>query len=850
MNKNNCYHCGLPIAAGLDLRVNINAAPRNMCCIGCQAVAQAIADHDLADYYLKREALPQSAAGADFTAVPEILNGLKLYDHAGFQKSFVRELSAHEREASLSIEGITCAACIWLNEQQIAKLPGVCAVAINFATRRARVRWDEQKIQLSDILAAIVAIGYRAYPYDAAKNEAIAHQEKRIALWRLFVAGFGMMQVMMYAIPVYLAGPDGMTPDILSLMRWASFVLTLPVVLYSAAPFFRGAWRDLRFKRAGMDVPVALGVGVAFAASVWATLTASGEVYFDSVTMFVFFLLGGRYLEMLARQRAVRQNESLAKLLPALAMRVAAYPSNLAQEAVIAAELKLGEVVLVKAGEAIPADGVVLEGASCVNEALLTGESAPVHKARGATVTGGAINMDSPLFIQVEAVGEASRLSAIVRLMERAAFEKPLLVQMADRIASYFVLVLLVVAAAVAAFWWSSDPLRALWITVSVLVVACPCALSLATPIALTVASGSLARCGLLVTRSQAVESLARVTHFVFDKTGTLTTGKMHLLEVLLCSNKTQSECLALAAALEQTSEHPIGAALRIAHNEQGHSEHGHDWCVRVDQLINQAGSGISANILSMSACQTSKQNNTENNLQDRAQTLHTVHTVRIGRLDYVGELHGKALSAKAEHFAKSSDTVIALGDANGWLALLRFGDEIRPQAASLINSLKNAGLHLSLLSGDTPAAAQKIATGLNIENVKAGVSPQGKHDYVRQLQAAGAIVAMVGDGINDAPVLVQAQVSIAMGSGAPLARTQADIILLSENLTQLAQGLLLARRTLKIIRQNLLWSLAYNLLAIPLAMTGFITPWMAGIGMSGSSLLVVLNSLRLQKVS
>ena len=809
MSQDNCYHCGLPVPADQDWSVCVDGEPRAMCCAGCHAVAQAIVDHGLADYYRHRDALPDSPR----EALPAVIQGIALYDHADFQKSFVRDLGEGEREASLIIEGITCAACIWLNEQHVAQLPGVTGVQVNFATRRARVRWDERRIKLSEILTAIAAIGYRAHPYDAAKSEELARRERRSALWRVFVAGFGMMQVMMYAVPVYLAGDGDMAPDIEALLRWASMVLTLPVILYSAAPFFRGAWRDCARRRVGMDVPVALGVGAAFAASVWATITASGEVYFDSVTMFVFFLLGGRFLEMTARQRAVSVSEALARLMPAVAARVTAYPHDRSTQQVIAADLLPADVVLVRAGETIPADGCVLEGTSCVNESLLTGESAPLAKSPGATVTGGAVNIDSPLLIRVEQVGEATRLSAIIRLMERAAMEKPAIVELADRIAGRFILALLVIAAAVAIAWCLVDPGKALWITVSVLVVTCPCALSLATPVALSVASGAMARAGLLVTHGHAIETLARATHFVFDKTGTLTRGELTLLEILPLGDLDAASSLALAAAIEQSSEHPVGAALRAAAGDD---------LPALSAIANQPGNGMSA--------------------------LDHGRALRVGRPEYVAALHGRPLPAAAEPFAACGDTVIALGDAAGWLALFRLGDEVRPEAASMIGALRAAGRQVALLSGDCAPVALKVARALGIDEVHAAVSPQGKHDYVSGLQAAGAVVAMVGDGVNDAPVLAQAQVSVAMGGGSQLARTQADLILLSENLDHLARGFVVARRTLAIIRQNLLWAFAYNLIALPLAISGLITPWMAGIGMSGSSLLVVLNSLRLQR--
>ena len=810
MSQCTCYHCGLPVPATLDLSVTIGGHARPMCCIGCQAVAQAIVAKGLSDYYRNRDTLPDSPR----EAVPAILDGLKLYDHADFQKSFVRKLSEDAREASLIIEGITCAACIWLNEQHVAQLDGVVGVDINFSTRRARVRWDARRIKLSDILAAIADIGYRAYPYDAAKNEALAQKERRSALWRLFVAGFGMMQVMMYAIPVYLAGDGDMAPDIEALLRWASLVLTVPVVLYSAAPFFRGAWRDVRMFRVGMDVPVALGVGVAFFASVWATLTASGEVYFDSVVMFAFFLLGGRFLEMMARQKAVSVTEELARLMPTFASRVADYPENRLLEQMIAADLQPGDTVLVKAGETIPADGCVLEGTSSVNESLLTGESAPVAKAIGADVVGGSVNVESFLFIRVEQVGDATRLSAIIRLMERAAMEKPRIVELADRISGRFILVLLFVAVAVAVTWWFIDPAKALWITVSVLVVTCPCALSLATPVALTIASGTMARSGLLVTRSHAIETLARATHFVFDKTGTLTFGKMKLLEMLPMGALDWEACMALAAAIEQSSEHPIGEAL--CHAASGLSK------PVLGEVSNEPGSGMN--------------------------TIFEGRRLRIGRPVYVSELHGELLPESAKSFASSSDSVIALGSDAGWMALFRFADKIRPQAAAMVASLRADGVQVALLTGDSAAVSGKLAQALGIEEVHAGVSPQGKHDYVSRLQKTGAVVAMVGDGVNDAPVLAQAQVSVAMGGGSHLARSQGDLILLTENIGHLYQGYIVARHSLRVIRQNLVWAFAYNLVVLPLAMCGFITPWMAGIGMSGSSLLVVLNSLRLQR--
>jgi Cu2+-exporting ATPase len=481
MDPGDCYHCGQAVATGVDLSVSIDGQARGMCCGGCQAVAQAIIDNGLGDYYRNRDALPN----APREAMPAIVEGLQLYDHADFQKGFVRVRGegpdSSEREASLILEGITCSACIWLNEQHLSRLPGVTAVDINYATRRARVCWDERRVRLSEILAAIAAIGYRAHPYDTAKSEELARKERRAALWRVFVAGFGMMQVMMYAVPVYLAGDGEMTPAVELLMRWASLVLTLPVVLYSAAPFFRNSWRDLRLRRVGMDVPVALGVGAAFAASVWATLTAGGEVYFDSVTMFVFFLLSGRFLEMTARQRAVSVTEALARLMPVVAARMPAYPDQRDLEQVMAADLRAGDVVLVKPGETIPADGRVhRRGESSSERGTAHRRKRTGEKANQALpVTGGAVNIESPLLVEVVHVGEGD-----APIGDHPAngtcgdAEKP-----PDRRTgrSHCRSLHHQPARSWRSAWPSSGgpstPAQALWITVSVLVVSCPCAL-------------------------------------------------------------------------------------------------------------------------------------------------------------------------------------------------------------------------------------------------------------------------------------------------------------------------------------------------------------------------------------
>ena len=704
------------------------------------------------------------------------------------------------------IEGMRCTACVWLNESVLGRLPGVLGIGINATTHRAQVRWDPQRIRLSEILAAVRRIGYRAHPYDARQAEIAQRAERKQSLWRLFVAGFGMMQVMMYAVPVYMAEPGSMTPDIEQLMRWASLMLTLPVVFYSAGPFFEVAWRDLRLGRMGMDLPVALGIGVAFGASLWSTFSGHGEVYFDSVSMFVFLLLCGRYLEIRARHAVARSLDYLSRAIPEVALRL-----DTAQDAqqVAVSSLRPGDRVLVRSGERVPADGLVVEGNSFVDESLISGESRPVARQAGDTLTGGSTNLADPLVMQVERIGADTVLSSIVRLMQQAATERPALAANAERITGWFVAATLALAAGAAAVWWLVEPAQALWVAVSILVVTCPCALSLATPVALTVATGRLARQGLIVCRGHVIETLARATDVVLDKTGTLTMGQLRLTRTHALAGTAEPDGLAIAAALERGSMHPIAKALIAACP--------HALAVRDSK--HYAGLGVEAEL--------------------------DGHVYRLGRPEFVMAPHRAPVPLPDTEIPPGS-SIAMLGDESRCLALFVLGDELRPDAREFMQSLRAAGKRVHLLSGDRAETVGGLAATLGIEDVTADASPQAKLQYVQALQREGRVVAMIGDGVNDAPVLAQANVSIAMGDGAWMSQRQADAVLLSGRLGDLRAAFDTSARTLAIIRENLFWALAYNLTAVPLAALGMVTPWMAGVGMSASSLVVILNSLRL----
>jgi len=556
-----------------------------------------------------------------------------------------------------------------------------------------------------------------------------------------------------------------------------------------------------------MDVPVSLAIGLAYAASCWATVNQSGQVYFDSVTMFTFFLLAGRFLEMGARQKAGQAAEELVKLLPAMATRI----TSQGDETVAVSELSCGDKVRVKPGDSIPADGVIVEGRSSINESLLTGESHPLAKTINEKVIGGTVNIESPLLIEVQKVGEDTVLASIQRLLDRAQVEKPSIAKMADRVAAYFVAFLLVLVSAVAAWWWQHDPDQAFWIAISLLVVTCPCALSLATPAAMTAATGSLTRLGVLTTRGHALETLAKVTHVVFDKTGTLTKGQLALESTCLVSTLTEQQSLNIAAALELGSEHPVAKVfLQNASTKNA---------LTAKEIHAIPGQGVTG-------------------LIDDVQ-------YRLGCAAYIADVFD---ADKINLDQTQHATEIFLANDKELLAVFFLSDQLREQARESVQALKALGKKVWLVSGDNKAAVLHVAGQLDISNTRHSMKPEDKLAVIHELQQQGEVVAMIGDGVNDAPVLAAAQVSIAMGGGTQLAQASADMVLLSEHLPHLVDAVKMAKRSINIVRQNLGWALVYNLLALPLASMGYIAPWMAAIGMSASSLVVVLNALRLNK--
>ncbi|MFO1294592.1 MAG: cation-translocating P-type ATPase [Rubrivivax sp.] len=728
-------------------------------------------------------------------------------------------------ESSLQLGGMHCAACAGIIEQALAAVPGVQGASVSAAVQRASVRWDPERTRVSALIAAVRAAGYEAVPDAAAPARALRRAEARQALWRLFVAAFCAMQVMMLATPGYVARAGELAPDLRQLLNWGSWLLTLPVLAFSAGPFFTGAWRAAKLRRIGMDLPVALGVAITFVAGTGATFAPDGafghEVYFDSLTMFVAVLLGARCVEMRARHRAAEALEASLARLPQTAWRVAADGST---EALALHRLVPGDRVRVPAGEAFPADGTLLEGSTHADESILSGESAPVAKAAGAELVAGSLNVGAPVLMRVQRVGGDTRFEAIVSMMRSAATQRPALARAADRWAAPFLAIVLVLAAAAAVLWSFIDPTQALRVAVSVLIVTCPCALSLAAPATIVAAARGWARRGVLVQRLDAIEALARVEQVFFDKTGTLTLERLRVGAVHGVADAPLQlephEALAMAARLASWSTHPVARAIVQCAAELPPGQSAAATArMRQDRLPGSALPGVQE-VPGKGLCGRDEQG----------------REWRLGAPAWAGA-------------GASADARVVLGVDGRALAGFTLQEGLRDGAAEAVRALRAAGLRVTLVTGDGRARANDLAARLGIDEVVAEATPEAKLEALAAAQRAGRRVAMVGDGVNDAPVLARADVSIAMGQGALVSRAQADAVIVSDRLDALAAARAGALRALRIVRQNLAWAALYNALFVPLALAGWMPPLAAGLGMAGSSLWVVLNAMRAASV-
>jgi Cu2+-exporting ATPase len=716
-------------------------------------------------------------------------------------------------ESSLHLSGLHCAACAGLIEAALLAVPGVLTAQVHYAASRATVRWQPAHTRASALVDAVRDVGYGALPDTAAAARTLRRAEQQQLLWRLFVAAFCAMQVMMLAIPVYVADAGTLASDLRQLLQRSAWMLTLPVMLFSATPFFTSAWKALRSRRLGMDVPVALGIAVAFVASSGAAFDPDGvfgdEVYFDSLTMFVSFLLAGRWLELRARHRALEAIERLALAPARMAWRLRANGDGEGEvEAVSAERLQPGDRVRVAMGEAFAADGVIDTGRTSVDESLLTGESRPVDKAVGAMTVAGSLNLGAPVVQRVERVGADTRYEQIAALMREALTRRPEAVRVADRMAGPFLAVVLLLAVGAALVWSQIEPSRALWIAVSVLIVTCPCALSLAAPSALLSATSALARRGVLLRRVEALETLARVQHVMLDKTGTVSAAAPQFRSAHALGAQGDAGAMSAlnrqAVSLAAWSSHPLSRALVAAHPNLG-TEAWRD-------VREVPGCGVEA-------------------LDAQGRRW------RLGSATWLG-------AADAAH----ADAALCFGPAGEPRLAFQFDETLVDDALQAVDALRQQGLSVTLVSGDTPARVQRLAARLGIDDALAAATPERKLAALRARQARGDVVAMVGDGVNDAPVLAQADVSFALAHGAQIARSAADAVLLDGRVREVAGAVQLARRTVRVMRQNLAWAALYNAACVPLALLGYLPPWAAGLGMAASSAFVVVNAMRLQR--
>ena len=815
-----CFHCGLPNPAALPqgpaskslvrYHALVLGEARAFCCPGCVAVAESIVASGLSSYYLERDSASPTAA------LPEALEDLLRYDHPAAQSDFVHREGRYAC-TELSLENVSCAACAWLIERRLSQEGSVAQASVNLSNHRLRLVWDDSQRPLSSLLTALESIGYRARPFRADTHAAQLKSEARTQLIRVALAGLGTMQAMMYGLGLYIGAFQGISDEYRDYLRWISGLVATPVFFYAGWPFYRAALNALKARSLTMDVPVSIALIFAYTASWFATVTHSGETYFDSVCMFIFFLQTSRYLELKARQHAGETAASLMTLEPRLALRQLADGQ---WETVASDDLRPGDVILIAAGEAIPCDARVVAGSGSVSEALITGEPLPVAKMPGSDLLGGSVNGEQALQAEVTRVGQESVLATLQQLLARALSEKPLIAQKADSMAHFFVARVLVLALVTYIGWQFVDPDRAFWAVLAVLVATCPCALSLATPAALTAATHTLAREGFLLTRGHVLDSLAAATHVVFDKTGTLTTAKLVVSDLQLFAMP-RTEVLALLAGLEAGSAHPIAHAIAQLAAQEG-TAHKRIVPTGFAQPPEQVpGNGVSA--------------------QD------TDYVYRLGHARFAcsnsAEAGEQALTlylTRQRHDDSTATFEI--------LARITLEDQVRAEAAPVIEALRERGLITWLMSGDQSAVPQQVATVLGIDHCQGGMTPQDKQQAIEKLQADGAVVVMVGDGVNDAPGLGQAHLGIAMGSGTDLAQTSADAVLLGDRLPALVPAFRMAERTAGIIKQNLRWAVGYNLAILPPAALGFVPPWLAALGMSLSSLVVVINALRLRQ--
>lgn len=800
-----CFHCGLPVPENLDLTVFLNGREQPMCCPGCQAVAQTISDSGLIDYYQYRD---RDAIKKPLDLVPESIRNESIYDRDSIRSRYIRSDTDGVDEITLMLEGLTCAACAWLIEKQLKKQPGIVSIEVNYTRMIARLSWRQSQIPLSKILTLIRKIGYIATPYEPRIQYKQLLEERSRQIRRIGITAALAMQIMIISVALYFGHYTGMDEIWKDFFHKLGLLFTLPIMFYSAQTFFRASLLQLRSLQPGMDVPVSLGLTLAFLASLWTLVTGRGDVYYDSIAMFVFLLLVARFSMHSSVLAASHSVERLAANTPLWASRLNEHSVSALSENVMAEELVPGDWIRVLANNVIPADGTVVNGSSAVNQAMISGESRPIQVSSNDRVLAGSVNNDSPLIIKVTASGQNTVYSAIEKMTKQGLEQQVSNLPLIDLIARWFVSGVLVIASAVAIYWWHTAPEQWLPITIAVLVVSCPCALSLSVPSAYAATTSKLIEKGLMLTDTSAIERLNKISHVVFDKTGTLTRDTISLGMIETYGELKSDEALRLAASLEVNSEHPLAKAI-LAQNSQPLYE--------AENWTYQTGHGITAT------------------LND------TVYF--IGSAKFIEQKTG--LEIKVD----DTDSTVMMASANAVLARFEFRQALRDGVHQVIGYFRSRGKHVIMLTGDTPGPANSLAEELDIQQVYSECQPEDKLKIVRNMQdTENASILMIGDGINDSPVLAAADVSIAVAGASPLAVSGADVVMAQPGIESIITLDRYSSKTAKIVRQNISWAVGYNIMAIPFAASGIITPLFAAIGMSLSSLIVVLNAQRLRR--
>ncbi len=804
-----CFHCGLPATGASACEAEIDGASRRFCCAGCQTVCEVIHASGLDDFY-RRVAQRESALAPP----PEAPADIDQYDLAEVQADFVRTLPNGHQQAELMVEGIHCASCVWLIEKCLTHLPGMIQAEVNMVHHRLAIRWDPEQLALTDIMRRLAAIGYAAVPFNLEAAEGVIRRRNRGLLFRMAFAGFGVLNIMWISIALYAGAFSGIDSAYRTFFHWVSFAIATPVLFYSGSPFLGAAWRGLMARHLTMDLPIAIGATATYAFSTWQLVNRGEQVYFDTVVTFLFIILVGRYLEAMAKRNASSATLRLMELQPRMATRLI----DGGEERVSIRKLSVGDRLMIRPGDKVPADGRVLTGDSHVDESMLTGEFRPVHKQTGDTVAAGTVNGEGPLTIEVEQIGEATVLARIIHLVEAAQGSKARVQRLADRIVPWFVSATLLLASATFVYWMQYDFATALLAATAVLIITCPCALGLAVPMAVAVGTGVAARNGVLIRNGTALEGLAEVSHVVLDKTGTLTEGRMRVAEIVAHEGEADT-LLALAGSVERHFPHPLSRAI-VARAEERNLPFRP--CTGLESL---PGMGVGATVEGVSVW-----------VGNRRLMAHLGLAIPAPLADRCDRIEGRM-------------GIAVLVAVDGRLkGLLHVADHIREGAAGLIDALRQSGLGITLLTGDAAPAAHYLSERLGGLRVVADVLPQDKAEQVMRLQQQGERVLMIGDGVNDAPALAQADVSIAMGSGTDVSMECSDVVLMGSDLTRVPYAIGLARRTVRTIRQNLTLSLAYNVILVPIAMAAWVTPVFAAIAMPVSSLLVIGNATLIRR--